>query len=81
MVCYHVLIADELIEQMPDFSLVGLRLVEESALSMYPGARWWKVEEPNGPPELEGKQVELWLQQIQDLSGIRWRILEHRVLE
>jgi hypothetical protein len=65
MVCYHILVSDELALN-GDFSVVGLRFVErDEPADPVTRMGWWTVEDADGPPELEDRKVELSVQFVQ----------------
>lgn len=58
VVRYWVLVADELLGEPSPWAEVGLRLAEYGPWKE-PGVRWCLFEDPDAPPELDGKKVEL----------------------
>lgn len=53
---YWSLVADELLDSVPDFESAGLHLIERGGVE-YPGMRWCRFLDDGAPAELEGKEI------------------------
>jgi hypothetical protein len=75
---YWVLVTEDLLADeltLPE----GLRMIRhgDDASAIYPGSRWCYFEDDSAPPELEGKNIQLWFERVDDYSA---RILERQVM-
>jgi catechol 2,3-dioxygenase-like lactoylglutathione lyase family enzyme len=57
---YYVLVSQDLLDDPPDWGVLGLRLVEQGGFTE-PGMRWCLFEDDGAPGELDGCRVELTL--------------------
>lgn len=78
---YWVLASDELITSMdPSLLPDGLRLTDPVSVQVTAGhGSWYRFEDDNAPPELEGERVELILGR-RGREGAKAVIIERRVI-